>query len=48
MSLIEEFLCESLGRFLKIFLKLFLIVIRLLSGAVDKKSVNAGDARDQF
>ena len=37
MSLIEEFLCESLGRFLKIFLKLFLIVIRLLSGAVDKK-----------
>jgi len=48
MSLIEEFLCESLGRFLKIFFKLFLIMIRLLSGAVDKKSVNAGDARDQF
>ena len=48
MSLTEEFLCESLGRFLKIFLKWFLIVIRLLRGAVDKKkkSVNAGDARD--
>ena len=40
MSLTEEFLCESLGRFLKIFLKWFLIVIRLLRGAVDKKKKN--------